>query len=110
MTLGHTHSTLEWSKVSNCPIMGDPGKDGANCLSSLVSWVACTGTVFHDTLSVFSRHLFTCTLSHTSDPVSLRCDQVWRITVLTFTHRTQNCSYGSIVSLVSNLSTVNHHG
>jgi len=68
MTLGHTQCSWTtwdvWLPDYGWPAMMHPWKDGGNCLWSLVSWVACsTGTVFYDTLSVFSRHMFTCALS-----------------------------------------------
>ena len=63
------------AKCLDCQITGDQlrtagKKDGGNCLWSLVLWVACTGTVFYNALSVFSRHLFTCTLSPALTPVT----------------------------------------
>jgi len=67
MTLGHTQCTWRtrsvWLPDRGWPDghPGKEGKDGGNCLWSPMLWVACTGTVFYDT-SVFSRHLFTCTL------------------------------------------------
>jgi len=78
MTLGHTQCAWKTRSVwmpDRGWLAGHPGKDGSNCLWSPVSWVACTDTVFYDALSVFSSHLFTCTLSdscaHISDPISL---------------------------------------
>jgi len=73
MTLGHTHCTWTTQSIwlpDRGWLAGHPGKDGSNCLWSLVSWVACTGTVFYNALSVFSRHLFTCTLSPALTPVT----------------------------------------
>ena len=68
---------LERRESSDCLIMGDrlgtPGKDGGNCLWSLVPWVACTSTVIYDALSVVSRHSFTCTLS----PALTQVTQLW---------------------------------
>jgi len=81
MTLGHTQCTwtMQFVRLADrgWPA-GDPGKDGGNCLWSLVLWVACTGTVFYDALSDFSRHcwivyVYTVSCAHTSDPVSLHC-------------------------------------
>ena len=53
-----------------------PGKDGGNCLRSLISWWPVAGTVFRrhnyqrvSALSVFSRH-FTCSLSPALTPVT----------------------------------------
>jgi len=61
MTLGHTQCA--WTTRSIwLPNCGWATRERRRQLPwSLVSWVACTGTVFYDTLSVFSRHLFTCT-------------------------------------------------
>jgi len=62
MTLDHTqwaslHAVNDVKRlIVWLPNSGHPGKDGGNCLWSLVSWVACTSTVFYVALPVFSKH------------------------------------------------------
>ena len=69
MTLDHTqwaslHAVNDVKRlIVWLPNSGHPGKDGGNCLWSLVSWVACTSTVFYVALPVFSKH---CWVVHVS--------------------------------------------